>query len=130
MVIAQLDCPLLMVIVMMYTYCCYCLYVLFAIFSDNSLVICYSNFINLCIYSLLLFYYVHFKNLFCTQDSCQSLDCLLLVFDVLISIKSYIYNLGTYQIIQKYIHWDTWYSVLSRWIKPWTKVSPLSRIPI
>ena len=26
---------------------------------------------------------------------------------------------------------DTWYSILSRWIKvkPWTKVSPLSRIP-
>ena len=24
---------------------------------------------------------------------------------------------------------DTWHSILSRWIKPWTKVSPLSRIP-
>ena len=23
---------------------------------------------------------------------------------------------------------DTWYSILSWWIKPWTKVSPLSRI--
>ena len=24
---------------------------------------------------------------------------------------------------------DDWHSILSRWIKPWTKVSPLSRIP-
>ena len=24
---------------------------------------------------------------------------------------------------------DTWHSILSRWIKPWTKVSLLSRIP-
>ena len=24
---------------------------------------------------------------------------------------------------------DTWHSILSRRIKPWTKVSPLSRIP-
>ena len=24
---------------------------------------------------------------------------------------------------------DTRHSILSRWIKPWTKVSPLSRIP-
>ena len=24
---------------------------------------------------------------------------------------------------------DTWHSILSLWIKPWTKVSPLSRIP-
>ena len=24
---------------------------------------------------------------------------------------------------------ETWHSILSRWIKPWTKVSPLARIP-
>ena len=48
--------PFFDVIVMMYTYC---LYVLFAIFIDNSLVIWYFNLCNLCIYSLLLFYYVY-----------------------------------------------------------------------
>ena len=25
---------------------------------------------------------------------------------------------------------DTWHSILSRWIKPWTKVSLLLRIPL
>lgn len=38
-------------------------------------------------------------------------------------------NLGTYEIIQKKIHLDTWHFILSQWIKPWTKVSKLSRTP-